>query len=270
MSHRRRRPIVALMLAGILATAACGNDQGFESAESLTESFFGDAFSLRSGGDFGIDRVSSTDPAEGAPVEQALRVEFPAGSASQEVSREDGAPEGGAQLYLRLASGPTDAARLRYSVYFPEGFDFVKGGKLPGLYGGDHTSGGETPDGTDGFSTRYMWRAEGAGEVYAYLPSSDEVGTSLGRGEWEFPTGRWFTLEQEVRLNTPGEDDGVIAVSLDGEEVFRDDEVVFRTSDDLQIEGLFFSTFFGGGDPSWASPTDQYVEFGGFAVEPVS
>ncbi|WP_181449171.1 polysaccharide lyase [Nonomuraea aridisoli] len=43
-------------------------------------------------------------------------------------------------------------------------------------------NGGRIPDGTNGLSTRFMWRANGAGEVYAYLPTSREHGTSLGRG----------------------------------------------------------------------------------------
>lgn len=44
---------------------------------------------------------------------------------------------------------------LEYSIFFPTGFDFVKGGKMPGLYGG-HTgcSGGQQSE--DCFSTRLM------------------------------------------------------------------------------------------------------------------
>jgi hypothetical protein len=42
--------------------------------------------------------------------------------------------------------------------------------------------------------------------------------------------------------------------------------VQFRTVGSLRIDGLFFSTFFGGGDSSWASPVDQHADFAGFAV----
>jgi hypothetical protein len=31
--------------------------------------------------------------------------------------------------------------------------------------------------------------------------------------------------------------------------------------------GIFFSTFFGGHDPSWATPTDQYIWFKDFALQ---
>jgi hypothetical protein len=44
---------------------------------------------------------------------------------------------------------------LSYKVFFPADFDFVMGGKLPGLFGGrPGCSGGDA--GTDCFSTRFM------------------------------------------------------------------------------------------------------------------
>ena len=44
-------------------------------------------------------------------------------------------------------NGSLDQARLGYYVRFQPGFDFVKGGKLPGLYGGTVTAGRHIPDG---------------------------------------------------------------------------------------------------------------------------
>jgi hypothetical protein len=129
------------------------------------------------------------------------------------------------------------------------------------------TSGRQIPDGTDGFSTRFMWRAGGAAEVYSYLPSSVEHGTSLGRGAWTWPTGRWVRVEQHVRLNTPGVADGVLDVTVNGRSVLRERGLTYRTVPTLRIDGVFFSTFFGGGDASWATPVDQYADFGRRAVD---
>jgi hypothetical protein len=36
----------------------------------------------------------------------------------------------------------------------------------------------------------------------------------------------------------------------------------------VQVDGLFFSTFFGGGDKSWVSPSNQYADFAGFSFVP--
>jgi hypothetical protein len=57
--------------------------------------------------------------------------------------------------------------RLKYSVYFPDNFDWVHGGKLPGLHGGNmHCTGdSDKPNGRNCFSTRLMWREGGAGYV---------------------------------------------------------------------------------------------------------
>lgn len=195
-----------------------------------------------------------------------LRVSYPSGSASPTVHREVGAPIGGANFYARLGMRPRDSLHLRYCVRFPEGFDFVKGGKLPGLFGGTAINGGNVPDGEDGLSTRYMWRKDGDGEIYAYLPASIEHGTSLGRGTFRLQTGRWYSLEQGVELNVPGKNDGRIRVWVDGELVMDVGGLVFRDVEALKIEGIFFSTFFGGGDPTWATPRATHADFARFAV----
>lgn len=290
---RRTRLRRALGLAAVFAlavTAGCSDDPGTpepppdapsasapsEGAEVSGETMTGflnhnDTGSAglpleeRSGGDFG-ERRMSFHTAESTSFDEYVQVEFPAGSASQSAVRSDDTNAGGAQSYWTLADGPLDDAYLRYWVWFPEGFDFVKGGKLPGLYGGRSTSGGNIPDGSDGFSTRYMWRENGAAEVYAYLPTSSEHGTSIGRGAWSWPTGRWSCIEQRVSLNTPGTQDGSVQVWLDGRPVLSTGGLEFRDTPDLRIDGLFFSTFFGGGDESWATPSDQIVRFAGFDI----
>ncbi len=195
-----------------------------------------------------------------------LRVRYPAGSASPKVTRQHQAPVGGAQFYADLGVLPQERLRLSYYLRFSENFDFVKGGKLPGLFGGSVNTGGAIPDGTNGFSTRFMWRRRGAGEVYAYLPSSVGHGTSLGRGNWHFQPGVWHHLEQEVILNQPGQANGEIRVWLDGTQVLNKEGLIFRTTAQLKLEGILFSTFFGGGDSSWATPQDVHIDFARFSV----
>ena len=71
--------------------------------------------------------------------------------------------------------GTYDDLFFEYDVYFPEDFDWVKGGKLPGL-----TSYFDSPTGCidnstfEGFSVRYMWREDGAFYVYVYNPEKVE------------------------------------------------------------------------------------------------
>ena len=108
----------------------------------------------------GTMSVSAADASR--PEERSLlRVLYPEGSINP-ANR----PQGGAQFY----ANPLDITRARsvtleYDVYFPADFEFVLGGKLPGLFGGKEScSGGDAA--LDCFSTRLMWRKEGAGELY--------------------------------------------------------------------------------------------------------
>ncbi|MCW3045392.1 MAG: hypothetical protein JWL57_3550 [Actinobacteria bacterium] len=241
--------------------------RGIQSAIPV-DAFWSPAFTTRQSGSFGDQNMEVIpEPAGRFPL--ILRVHYPKGSASELVKNNNGAPVGGGQRYLvPRNSVPADSLALRYFVRFPNGFDFVKGGKLPGLYGGIQTSGRRIPDGTNGLSTRYMWRAGGAGEVYAYLPTSQEHGTSIGRGNWTFSTGTWHEIQQEIVLNDVGKGNGRITVWFDGKRVLAETGVLFRSSASLQIEGVLFSTFFGGGDSTWATPVDTYADFADFTVSP--
>jgi hypothetical protein len=223
-------------------------------------------FHPKRSGAFGLDNLSIEN--ETGPFSRFLRAKYYKGGASPSASRRAGVKEGGGQFNGALEGGPVDHLFLRYYVRFPKDFDFKKGGKLPGFYGGTEVSGGRIPDGTNGFSTRFMWRTDGQGEVYVYMPSSPKFGTSLGRGSWTFARDKWQCIEQEFTLNTPARSDGVVRVWLDGEPVYTNESLLIRTVPSLQIEGIFFSTFFGGGDASWAPDTDTYADFAAFATGP--
>jgi hypothetical protein len=116
----------------------------------------------------GNDLAFVSDPFPNSPVPggsgsttgPVLEVTYPAGSYSGNT--------GGAQLYsLWNTSAPLQSMLVSYEVAFDAGYNWVKGGKLPGLRGGPDPlgcSGGNKPNGSDCFSTRMMWRTNGAGE----------------------------------------------------------------------------------------------------------
>ncbi|ORY32859.1 hypothetical protein BCR39DRAFT_492344, partial [Naematelia encephala] len=182
-----------------------------------------------------------TDPWEFSP--NSLEILYPQGSINP-----GNQPQGGAEFY----ADPLDIAAaqnvsLQYSVYFPHDFDFVKGGKLPGLYGGHKgCSGGNAAE--DCFSTRMMWRTDGLGELYLaslflflYVPKDkqsdslcntppqsiceSEYGLSIGRGAFTFALGDWTTIRQDVWLNTPGKNDGGFNIWANGQLVMSAGDV---------------------------------------------
>lgn len=217
------------------------------------------------------------DPSNGTTDGSVLSVFYPAGS----FSHSSGLVTGGAQFYAQpLVSSPSNSSQggasalLSYSVYFPSNFSWVQGGKLPGLRGGPSTtgcSGGSQADGTTCFSTRLMWRTSGVGEVYAYIPTSSSLcketnvicnsdfGTSFGRGSFSFQLGAWNQVTLYVALNNPSTtNNGIIQLWFNGVQVLKFTNVELRSADSLNgIGGIFFSTFFGGSDPTWATGKNQ-------------
>lgn len=108
-----------------------------------------------------IESQSTTNIHDVTGFTAALQLVYPAYSVNPSSKSPGGAEFYASPLNLSDATNVT----MEYSVYFPADFDWVKGGKLPGLYGG-HTgcSGGVAAE--DCFSTRLMWRQDGAGELF--------------------------------------------------------------------------------------------------------
>jgi len=128
-----------------------------------------------------------------------------------------------------------------------------------------------------------MWRDSGKGELYLYAKRDEqdqtictrpgnycgsEFGWSLNTGSFTFPTGVWTDIEETVTLNAPGVQNGILVIKINGEEKIRYDNLVFRGRDypNMVIDGMMVQTFFGGGSPPWATPTDQVVKFRDFVL----
>lgn len=210
--------------------------------------------------DWGTKNIEVLSPQQTGLGETGLRVLYPEGTSAPS---DNG--KGGAGFYATIdALAGAERACLQYKVRFEPGFNFVKGGKLPGLYGGDAPSGGDEVTG-DGFSMRFMWRENGQGELYEYVVNKDsDYGKSVGRGLWTFPTGRWVTIEQEIILNDPQKKNGIARVWIDGEPILEQRGIVYRTQGDVYVDGLMFSTFFGGHGEKWRTPRDQTADFADF------
>ncbi|ODN94816.1 alginate lyase [Cryptococcus wingfieldii CBS 7118] len=166
---------------------------------------------------------------------------------------------------------------LSYSIWFDSGFQFNKGGKLPGLYGGTSLSaakscsGGRQNDRGDCFSARLMWRTNGAGEIYDYLPvsytdSDSGYGESIDRGAFTWATGEWVTVANRVKLNDVGSANGEQEITINGESKISITGVTFATKDNTKIYGIMAQTFFGGHDSDWASPQDQKAYFKDWSI----
>ncbi|HSI63143.1 MAG TPA: hypothetical protein VLE43_08485, partial [Candidatus Saccharimonadia bacterium] len=160
------------------------------------------------------------------------------------------------------------------TVRFSKDFDWVKGGKLPGLCGGpDNVSGGRPATGTNGFSARLMWRRDGRGEAYLYHKNQPEnYGDSVPfPADFRFPTDTPVHVRLGVTMNTPGKRNGSVRVWIalgDEKEKFMVErtDLEWRTVDTFGVDSLYFETFHGGSDVSWAPKKACWAEFEGMAV----
>ena len=115
-----------------------------------------------------------------------------------------------------------------------------------------------------------MWRTKGQGELYTYLPSSENpgfeandklchvapssecnptYGASVGRGAFNFKSGQWNTVSQRVRLNDVGQSNGELELFFNGQSVISVKGLKFRNSAEGRFRGIQAQTFFGGKFP---------------------
>ncbi|MGL5866333.1 MAG: polysaccharide lyase [Dermatophilaceae bacterium] len=226
------------------------------------------------GGDYqGIEDDGSVWPAKTTVGKGVLRAHFPANSAGTSKS---------GFMFNSLFPGAEEAT-LEYRVLF-EGagpdkkFVSAEGGKLPGLSG---TAAEKPPTGclTDqdiidnGFSARTTWRAGGTLVAYLYTPDRNPGDVACGLDIPFFEgavADKWYTIRQHIRMNTPGERDGLLDMYVDGKRTLHKTDMYYRISgkSDVKIDRAMFHTFRGGkdGDPRFFSPNDDHLQFDHFKI----
>lgn len=163
----------------------------------------------------------------------------------------------------------TGLQSLYYSYWLklPENFNFVRGGKLPGIGSQNANTGGKKPNGRDGWSIRAMWNQQGhLGQYVYHMDQPKPFGEFL---QWDAPPlqkGRWHHIKTFVRLNAAGKNNGQITTWLNGNKVLDKRDLRFRLGNDLAIERLLFAIFYGGTGPSWAPPHDMHLYVDDFTL----
>lgn len=189
---------------------------------------------------------------------------------------------------------PAQAVTMSYEVYFPPGFQWVKGGKLPGVcFGtsdGDCSTGGNW--GADSGSFRLMFREDGLAIGYSYLAikggsrgAIDAQGANYknvavstggaGHGLWRkknaglrFKKGAWNTVTMGLRMNTPRKRDGTITLTVNGDTRTIKDAML-RQDARVKFTNAIIVSFFGGGSSDWDSPVNTVIKFRNFRFDAV-
>jgi len=212
-------------------------------------------------------RMVATDPANAfVPLRgKALRVTIP--------RRE----QLGLDLRYRFrdhqASEPEEIYFRYYLRLAPDWLAASDGGKLPGLAGtyGRAGWGGRPWDGNAGWSLRggfskgvpaaHPKARQVMLSTYAYHAGAK---SSYGEGlPWVdgdlaglVATGRWVCIEQHLRINAPGREDGFLEVWVDGRLALHRADLRLRDRADIRIEEVWMNVFHGG---TAAAPGDLHA-----------
>lgn len=261
-----------------------------------------------------LARIGSVTP--GITDGKAMRVSYPAQSCSPGSTYVgDTGPTAALAGQTRPAGGMhflhpiprCTRARLRYAVRFPVGFDWRGGGKMPGLCSASMAASGGVTDptiaGTTSWTARMMWRPNGQITPYVYMGDNraarwagsgyngsaiypdanwvdaDFAGSTLFCALAAAATNVWVPIEQELWMNTPGQANGGMRLSVGGVLIVDRSDLIWRWNDRLFIDTVFMSSFFGGntvpnangkinGDASiWPTSVSTTVDYSDFVVE---
>lgn len=169
--------------------------------------------------------------------------------------------------FMRSNQAEPEEVFFRYYLRFGENWDpSVDGGKMPGLSGtyGRAGWGGRKPDGRNGWSARGSFfttlrastplsHLRGIGSFIAHVDIPDSHGVNLGWGlgpSGALEKNRWYAVEQQVRMNTPGEKNGVLRAWIDGQLVFDKTNLRYRDTPELRIESVWMNVYHGGTQPA--------------------
>lgn len=168
-------------------------------------------------------------------------------------------------------SSPVTELYFSYSIRFKPGFEWVHGGKMPGLQGGNVDAGSYITEDA-GFSARPMWSDGGRIVFYVYHQDMEgNYGDSWGWGDFTFSTGKWYTVTERVVLNTIDEDgtalnDGILEGFIDGELMFQRTNIKFKSKESINIESLSIASFFGGSSDFFAATRDEWIDVDNFVA----
>lgn len=171
-----------------------------------------------------------------------------------------------AYRFRKQTGGEPEEVYFRYYLRFADDWRPGRGGKLPGFGGtyGRAGWGGRPVHGDDGWSARGLFRGrpDGRTAIGYYCYHADMKGRYGSHWVWDrdglgdLENNRWYCIEQYVRLNTPGKNDGILRGWVDGRSAFEKTDIRFRDTNRLKVETVWVNVYYGG---LWAAEGDYHL-----------
>lgn len=164
--------------------------------------------------------------------------------------------------FSKQTGSEPEEAYFRYYTMLAPGSEVTGGGKLPGFAGTYNKAGwgGRANNGENGWSARgsFYQTIDAAipsmgGQMpigsYIYeIDTKNRYGKPIPWGHERalLKPGKWVAIEQYLKLNEPGQKDGVMTIWIDGVKVYHRNDMHFRSTKRLKIEKVWFNFYFGG------------------------
>jgi hypothetical protein len=192
------------------------------------------------------------------PVPIAMSVELPKGSAAPTSSV---VPKGGLSLPWQPRSlKDKTAVCLSYQLLLPSDFDFNLGGVLPGVLGGEEQT-------NNRFLVQLGWHQGGSFGATNFVTLDGKKWRQQAEADgYTIPRGRWVKIDQEVILNQPDQEDGVLRVWLDGVLAIDKADLAYRVKPDISLAGVSADIFYNGEDVAGRAPADAKVLLSPFEI----
>ena len=156
---------------------------------------------------------------------------------------------------------------LRYNLRFGSTWTNEQNGKLPGFGGtyGVGGWGGKASNGTNGWSARgkfgepcengkinlgsYVYHADMSGQFGSGFSWTDGCSNGLNKNQW-------YAIEYYVRVNTPGQRNGILRGWIDDKLVMEKTDLRFDDTGDFKIERVWMNVYHGGAK---VAPQDMHL-----------
>ena len=210
-----------------------------------------------------LDRVERIEE-PGGKFPALLRVHYPKGAGSNFIAHFYDKAKAGVVAIGQGKMMPTENIHLRYYVRFPEDFDFGTSGSLPGVKGGITTSNYGVL-GSDYF-VGAGWTKKG--ELSIHGGFQDEFDISRITEIDLAADNEWHRIDIIARSNTVPVRrlNGSLIVQYDGEQVFNNNSISFRSRADDVFDALGFFSTIGTLDTFTVAKKDMYLDLAGFIV----